>query len=34
MSRYTIVFLLAVAVYLIAAIIYDVRVWYERRRSK
>lgn len=34
MSRYTIVFLLAVAVYLFAAIIYDVRVWCERRRSK
>lgn len=34
MSRCTIVFLLAVAVYLIAAIIYDVRAWYERRRSE
>lgn len=34
MSRYTIVFLLAVSVYLIAAIIYDVHVWYERRRSE
>lgn len=34
MSRCTIVFLLALAVYLIAAIIYDVRVWYERMRSE
>lgn len=34
MSRCTIVFLLALAVYLIAAIIYDVRGWYERRRPE
>ena len=34
MSRCTIVFLMALAVYLIAAIIYDVCVWFERRRSE
>lgn len=34
MSRYKIVFLLAVAVYEIEEIVYDVRVWYERRRSE
>jgi hypothetical protein len=34
MSRCTIVFLLALAVYLIAAVVYDVRELLERRRSE
>ena len=34
MSRCTLVFLIAVGIYIVAAVIYDVKELFERRRSE